>query len=326
MESFFKGTKMDISVVIPAYNEENFISNTIKSINEWMPSRFEYEVVVVDHGSSDLTAQLAVAEGATVVDGSGLKTIAALRNLGVEKSHGRILVFIDADITLSQEWATHISRVVEGFDDNPRQICGSHPRIPEQSTLAMKYWFEPKTMESSPTHIGSCHLITSRTLFDEIEGFPEDMETSEEFTLCLNATDAGAKIIGYPELIITHHGAPQTIRNFVKTEIWHGRGDWTSVSTMLSSKVAMLTLVFLFLHVFLLVSIFAWNDQPVIPLLTFLAVILLCLAASLIKFSRHGLRYIVVNAMTFYYYFFGRSLSLFSALFAKNFQKRSRGM
>ncbi|HHJ34568.1 MAG TPA: glycosyltransferase [Gammaproteobacteria bacterium] len=315
---------MDISVVIPAYNEEQFISDTIRSINKWMPDQFDYEIIVVDHGSSDRTSALAVSAGATVIDGSALKTIAALRNAGVKNSSGRVLVFIDADITLTAEWSRHISRVIKNFDGEPFRICGSHPKIPEQSGLLMKRWFEPKSEEESPTHIGSCHLITSRALFEQVNGFPEHMETSEEFNFCVDATRAGARIISFPELVITHHGAPKTLMNFIKSEIWHGRGDWTGLSTVLSSKVAMLTLMFIALHLLLLVLIVTSREQVTVITLVSGSIIGLCFLSSSIKFSRHGFTYVLFNTYTFYFYFLARSLSLFSALFTRSVRKRSR--
>jgi len=315
---------MDISIVTPAFNEEKFILKTIHSIKECMPTQFSYEVLVVDHGSSDKTSSLASSIGAIVVDGSALKTIAALRNLGVKYSKGKTLVFIDADITLTPNWSENISKVIESFQEDPFQICGSHPKIPESSSLLMKFWFEPKSLESSPTHIGSCHLITSRALFDQTQGFPGHMETSEEFIFCINAVEAGAKIISYPELIVMHHGAPKTLLSFISSEIWHGRGDWTSFSTVFSSKVALLTLIFILFHGLLISFVIFGKETQVVTVLLGSSILLLCFASSLIKFAKHGFIYVLLNTYTFYFYFLARGLSLFSAFFSKGIKRRSR--
>jgi glycosyltransferase involved in cell wall biosynthesis len=315
---------MDISVVVPAYNEQKFIANTVNSIVERMPAELSYEMIVVDHGSTDETAKLAIASGAMVVDGAGLPTIAALRNLGVRRSEGDILVFIDADITLSEQWTSHFPAVVRSIGENPLQICGSHPNVPAESSLLVRYWFDPKTGENSPTHIGSCHLIITRKLFTEVGGFPEGMETSEEFLLCHNAKKLGARINARPELIITHHGAPGSLSEFMKSETWHGRGDWTSLATIGSSRVALLALVFIALHFVLLLSWLLSGYATGVALLAVVAIAGLCVASSLIKFLQHGLVYVVVNSVTFYFYFLARSASLFSALKAREFQKRTR--
>lgn len=312
---------MHISVIIPAYNEENFIKNTVESIKQWMPSQFNYEIIVVDHGSADKTAEIAIAAGARVLDGKNSKTVAALRNLGVANSTGNILFFIDADITFSEAWSANISNVIEGINQDNNQICGSLPKIPETANLLIQKWFNPKTLETSPNYIGSCHLITSRLLFNKIGGFPEDMETSEEFTLCQRAREAGAKINANPALIVTHHGAPKTLANFIKSEIWHGRGDWTNLTSILSSKVAILTLSFIFFHS-LFIYLLAVSNALYLAMAA--AILLQCLFSSYIKFSKFGASYFIFNTATFYFYFLGRSFSLVSAIGAKRFSKRSR--
>jgi glycosyltransferase involved in cell wall biosynthesis len=315
---------MDISVIIPAFNEEKFISNTIESIIKWMPECFQFEIIVVDHGSSDKTAVKASVAGATVVDGKHSKTIAALRNLGVKNSVGQALFFVDADITFTEEWSSHISQTVRSLENKPYQICGSLPRVPEQSSFLMKRWFEPKSMVRLPNYIGSGHLITSRELFDKIHGFPENLETGEDCMFCLKAINVGAKITARPELVVIHHGAPKTLLQFVKREAWHGRGDWSSFGAMKSSRVAHLTLVFLVLHVLLASSFFVSESYATSFSVLVVTIILLCLVSSFYKFFRNGFTYAALNSITFYFYLFARALSLFSFFFFSKVKKRSR--
>jgi glycosyltransferase involved in cell wall biosynthesis len=314
---------MDISVVIPAYNEEGYIKNTIASIMQWMPSKYDYEVIVVDHGSQDRTASLAGESGAIVVNGKGLKTIAALRNFGVDNSNGDILFFIDADITFTQQWSENVEKIITNLEQDPNQICGSLPKIPLDSSMLMKCWFDPKSTEEKPKYIGSCHLLTSKSLFERIGGFPAEMETAEEFTFCINATQSGAKLTACPELVVVHHGAPNTLFAFAKREVWHGRGDWTNLTSILSSKVALLTIAFLLTHLVLIFSITIANNN-VASFSVLASIGFICLFSSFMKFSKQGINHILVNSFTFYIYFFARSLSLFSALFSKKYKKRSR--
>jgi len=315
---------MDVSVIIPAYNEKMFISETIKSIVKWMPNCYQFEVIVVDHGSTDNTATLASEAGAQIIDGKSEATIAALRNLGVSRSKGRLLLFIDADITLTSQWAANIGAVFKLLAKNTKYVCGSHPKVPEDSSVLMKSWFEPKTLEKAPTHIGACHLIITRQFFDIIGGFPGDMETSEEFVLCLNAKKAGGEIVAFPELVITHHGSPETMTSFFNREVWHGRGDWGSLQSIMSSKVAILTLVFIALHFIFLLTFVVEMKSVMLKLLPFFSIILLCAVASFVKFFHVKFSYFLVNSLTFYLYFLARSCSLVSALLFKKTGKHSR--
>ena len=78
---------MNFSFIIPAYNETENIKDVIRTINKHAPDGSQFEIIVVDHGSSDDTAELARACGAEVLHHPE-GTIAKLRNHGVEHSTG----------------------------------------------------------------------------------------------------------------------------------------------------------------------------------------------------------------------------------------------
>lgn len=84
-----------LSIIIPAYNESQAIATTIKKILALPLPKFE--LIVVDDGSSDGTAQVASAAGARVIshpynigNGAAVKT-------GIRSAHGRVLCFLDGD-------------------------------------------------------------------------------------------------------------------------------------------------------------------------------------------------------------------------------------
>ena len=84
-----------VSIIIPAYNEEGAIADTIKSLHELdLP---DSEILVVNDGSSDKTEATASAAGARVIshpynigNGAAVKT-------GIRNARGRVLVFMDGD-------------------------------------------------------------------------------------------------------------------------------------------------------------------------------------------------------------------------------------
>lgn len=87
---------IDISVIIPAFNEENNIEKCLKSVLEQDYPKSKYEVIVVDDESTDKTKKIAQKYADKVITqkntGPGLA-----RNNGVKNSKGRLLVFLDAD-------------------------------------------------------------------------------------------------------------------------------------------------------------------------------------------------------------------------------------
>lgn len=90
-----------LSFIIPAYNEERYLSATLHSVKNACESlSLEYEIVVADDDSSDATARIARDFGARVVS-EHKRQIAATRNVGARAARGRRLIFVDADTLVS---------------------------------------------------------------------------------------------------------------------------------------------------------------------------------------------------------------------------------
>lgn len=86
---------MKFSVVVPAYNEEKLLPETLRAIRA-AAGDSDCEITVVDNESTDNTAEIARCTGARVITESE-HNIAAVRNTGAQNSSGDVLIFIDAD-------------------------------------------------------------------------------------------------------------------------------------------------------------------------------------------------------------------------------------
>lgn len=104
-----------VSIVITTKNAEEFIADCIKSVinSNYIKEGKEIEIILVDNYSSDKTVEIAKSLGAkTFLKGPERS---AQRNYGVEQSSGKIVGFLDADMTLSENV---ISECVEIFENN----------------------------------------------------------------------------------------------------------------------------------------------------------------------------------------------------------------
>src|SRR5262245_30579973 len=91
-----------ISFIIPAYNEESLLGQTLRAVNDAAGALGErFEVIVADDASTDRTAAIAQEHGARVVR-CGHRQIAATRNAGARAARGDMLLFVDADTTVNQ--------------------------------------------------------------------------------------------------------------------------------------------------------------------------------------------------------------------------------
>jgi glycosyltransferase involved in cell wall biosynthesis len=86
-----------ISIIIPAYNEESYLPETLERIGKALSvADCSSEIIVVDNGSQDKTRQIAESFGAKVCPESE-HNISKVRNTGAKNSAGDILIFVDAD-------------------------------------------------------------------------------------------------------------------------------------------------------------------------------------------------------------------------------------
>ncbi|MGK0186353.1 MAG: glycosyltransferase involved in cell wall biosynthesis [Verrucomicrobiales bacterium] len=94
---------LELSVVLPAYNEEKLLPATLKSVFAALEAcglTMTTEVIVVDNNSNDRTAEIARQRGAQVVH-EPKNQISRARNAGGNAARGKYLLFLDADTELT---------------------------------------------------------------------------------------------------------------------------------------------------------------------------------------------------------------------------------
>ena len=106
-----------VSVVIPALNEEEQIGECLESLQRQSVS--DFEVIVVDNGSTDATASIARTYGAHVIEEKE-RGIARARQTGFEAARGKIIASTDADTIVPPNW---IRRIHQVFTEDPT-LCG----------------------------------------------------------------------------------------------------------------------------------------------------------------------------------------------------------
>ncbi len=93
---------MDVSIVIPTYNEEKYLPECLSSLVNQRTS-LNYEIIVVDKASEDATQEIAKEMGARVVEIEE-PGIAIARHRGVEKAEGHVIISASADAVYPQNW------------------------------------------------------------------------------------------------------------------------------------------------------------------------------------------------------------------------------
>lgn len=101
----------DISVVIPAHNEERYISDCLRSLAK-QNFAGNYEIIVVNNASTDHTTEIAREHGVTVVHES-IRGVCNARQKGTKIAKGKIIVSTDADTVFKPDWLSNINTEFE---------------------------------------------------------------------------------------------------------------------------------------------------------------------------------------------------------------------
>lgn len=117
-------------MVIPAKNEAEVIASVVARVSELYPN---LDVLVVDDGSTDDTADLARAAGARVISQPYSKGNGAAIKRGAVEAHGDVLVFMDAD---GQHDPEDVSRLLLKYDEGFDLVVGARAGLGSQASIA----------------------------------------------------------------------------------------------------------------------------------------------------------------------------------------------
>ncbi len=111
MPSDIRNPKSEITIIIPAYNEEASIAGVLESLREWGARA---EIIVIDDASTDRTAAIAETTGVRVIKHLHNKGYGAALKTGIRAATGDIVVMMDAD---SEHNAEQIQRLLDALGD-----------------------------------------------------------------------------------------------------------------------------------------------------------------------------------------------------------------
>ncbi|MGM0951493.1 MAG: TIGR04283 family arsenosugar biosynthesis glycosyltransferase [Pseudomonadota bacterium] len=158
---------MDLTIIVPVLNEIETLPALLEHLKHWQSRGAE--VLIVDGGSDDQTAEETRHQGFSVIDAP--RGRASQMNAGAQASRTRNLVFLHADTRLPEQADLQILAALRGSDIAwgrfDVQIKGKSKWLP------IIAWFMNTRSRLTGIATGDQALFMTRSAFDRIEGFPE---------------------------------------------------------------------------------------------------------------------------------------------------------
>jgi glycosyltransferase involved in cell wall biosynthesis len=180
--------EFDVSIVIPAYNEEAAIGTTLDEVTAALSaSARRYEVIVVDDGSRDKTGAAAAERGARVVRHRRNRGYGASLKTGTMESRGRVVLFYDAD---NQFDPRDIERMVDALSESDAALgartAGSHAPVSRKGGKKLLGWLANYLSRTRIPDL-NCGLraIHRDLLVDYLHLLPDGFSASTTTTLVL---------------------------------------------------------------------------------------------------------------------------------------------
>jgi GT2 family glycosyltransferase len=218
-----------VSFIIPHRGREGLLRETIASVARQNAS-VDFDIIVVTQNQVVAPETLAAAgEVPTrVISVDTALTISALRNIGVKNTCASHFAFLDADIALSENWLQAMLQRLESDASivvtSAVQISSDEPTELERIRVALSN----AAIDTAVAFLPGRNLLLTRETFDAVGGFPEHLQTCEDYYF----TDRAAKLgqLWYSsDASYIHLGEDTRLDEMFAKEIWRGQSNLQSM-------------------------------------------------------------------------------------------------
>lgn len=216
-----------ISVVVCSYNGGRTIKECLQGISNIRYPNFE--VIVVDDGSTDNTAAIAAEFGTFKLIRTPNWGLSYARNLGWNAAKGEIVAYTDDDAYPDSDWLTYLAETFRSGEfagvggpnlapasDGPLAECvANSPGGPVHVLLT----------DTEAEHIPGCNMAFRRWALDAINGFdPQFRVAGDDVDLCWRLQERGWKLGFSPAALVWHHRR-NSLRTYLRQQKGYGKAE-----------------------------------------------------------------------------------------------------
>lgn len=212
-----------LSIILPCYNEEDVLQNCLDCIKK--QTYLKYEIIIIDDGSADSSAEIIK----NFINNNKIIRIKLLkgqhqgpgtaRNIGASQAKGKILVFIDADVHIKEDYLEGITKLIRDGKTHGT-MYGYEENINYSENLWARCYGKVRWNaynERQRTYPVYSAILKSE--FDRVGGFDIDRGYGEDHTIFYK--------LGIPATMVpvaSYHKNPNSISKSFIDFLWYGRG------------------------------------------------------------------------------------------------------
>lgn len=225
-----------ISVIIPVYNDAERLGRLLDALRRQQVA--PAETIVVDDGSGDASADVAVAAGVRCLRQPGNRGPAAARNAGARAAGGEILAFTDSDCTPHPDW---IGAVGRHLSEEAADALMGRVLLPPSTRLGdaisalgfpaggsvgfERIW--PVAPDGCTVSLSTCNCAIRADRFHHMGGFDRRFPFAggEDSYLAYRIVAAGRRILYCPDMVVTHD-ARDDLSGFLRWQYRRGMSSF----------------------------------------------------------------------------------------------------
>ena len=205
------------SVIICTYNRAHLVKRVLHSLARQTIRPEEFEVVVVDDGSRDNTAEVCNALHSELPNlkyiSMGRNTgLARARNVGIAASTGDYLLFTDDDCIAAENWVECLRDALGGEKIVAGAVASTTTDFMKLChNIAQFHAFMPGQKAGPKEMLAGANMAFRRSVLSELEGFQAGILCADDTELALRARAKGYRTFFAPDAIVTHDPERNTL-------------------------------------------------------------------------------------------------------------------
>jgi GT2 family glycosyltransferase len=215
-----------VSVVVCSYNGSRTLADCLDGLRRLQYPN--YEVIVVNDGSTDRTGEIAAQSGFRVITTEN-RGLSHARNVGMQNATGEIVAYTDDDARPDSHWLMYLTaaflrsdhaaiggpNIAPGGDGEIADCVANAPGGPTHVLLS----------DTEAEHIPGCNMAFRRSVLETIGGFDEQFRVAgDDVDVCWRILERG-HTIGFCASAVVWHHRRNSIRTFWRQQKGYGRAE-----------------------------------------------------------------------------------------------------